>query len=66
MLYSPPPFDPEIAAALEERDDIVTGLNPEEILTLRRRAPEPALDQMVADGYEHSLHTLSGPDGNHV
>lgn len=69
MNWSPrrPPFDPEVAQVLAERDDVVTSLRPDQIPQLRRRAVRPALSEMTLGGaLELSTHVASGRGGEGV
>ena len=54
-----PPFDPEVAAVLKERrDEVVTGLAPDEIAALRARAADlPPLESLTLGG-RFTLSTL--------
>lgn len=60
-----PPFDPQVARALEEnRADVVTGMTADEIVPLRARATPPTLaDLTLAGAYVLSEHGAPGPAG---
>lgn len=67
MTLVPPPFDPELAAALELiKDSMSPGLTPDDIVTLRQ---SPGLDllsaaDLTSDGYfEVEDRTVPGPEG---
>ncbi|MFJ6678421.1 alpha/beta hydrolase [Microbacterium sp. NPDC091382] len=49
-LPARPPFDPDIRRALVERDDVVTGLAPEDIPALRASAVQPPRDAWTLGG----------------
>lgn len=60
-----PPFDPDVARALQTRDDIVTTLSADEIQPLRGTAVRPDEDAITLDGaFELSRHFIQGPDGD--
>ena len=58
-LFNRPPFDPEIEAALiDQRSEVVTTLELEEIATLRARSTVPDDQALTLDGFfALSLHT---------
>ncbi|MEP7763840.1 alpha/beta hydrolase [Sanguibacter sp. 25GB23B1] len=60
-----PPFDPQVARALDEnRADVVTGMTAAEIVPLRERAEPPTLDELTLSGaYVLSEHSAPGPGG---
>lgn len=60
-----PPFDPEIDAALhDERNVVVTALEPDEVDELRRRsAPHDDLDVTRGGTYAMTWHLVPGPPG---
>lgn len=60
-----PPFDPEIEAALDdERNVVVTSLEPEEIEPLRHRSAASDEPDATRDGsYRMSWHTVPGSPG---
>jgi len=61
-LVTRPPFDPEVAAALEDRrDDVVTGLAPEQIDGLRAAADPPPSDETLTLGGRFELSELTVP-----
>ncbi|MFE7649463.1 alpha/beta hydrolase [Streptomyces phaeoluteigriseus] len=68
MTTVPPPFDPELAAALELiRDMISPGMSPEDIETVRRSPGIALLAQvdLTADGaFEVEDRTVPGPEGS--
>jgi acetyl esterase/lipase len=68
LPFNRPPFDPEIQAALiDQRADVVTTLELEEIATLRARATVPDERALTLDGYfSRSLHVASGSGGTDV
>lgn len=62
-----PAFDPDVAAALAARDDIVTTLSHEGIFSLREAAVRPDHDAMTLNGrFELTRHSTLGPDSNPV
>ena len=60
-----PPFDPEIDTALhDERNNVVTGLEPDQIDDLRRRtAPPDEIDVTRNGTYRMAWHRVPGPPG---
>lgn len=66
MSVRRPPFDPEIAVAMEDQADIVvTSLDPDEIPALRARAVPPDVrTAAAAAGCSVTEHTAPGPAGD--
>ena len=60
-----PPFDPEIDSALhDERNDVVTGLEPDQIDDLRRRSAPPDEIDVTRNGtYQMTSYRVPGPPG---
>lgn len=60
-----PPFDPELASALQDRrDEVVTSLTADEIPALRRRSMAPGVLAAAADGaFTTSTHEAPGAHG---
>jgi len=48
--HARPPFDPDVRRALEDSDDVVTGLAPEDITALRARALQPSREVYTLGG----------------
>jgi len=62
-----PPFDPDVERALDERDDVVTGLAPEDIAALRATAVLPSRDAYTLGGsFEDREHETVAADGARV
>lgn len=60
-----PPFDPELARALEaHRDVVVTSMTPEQIDEVRRRGGPSAPDPADLAGFTTTTHRADGPPGN--
>jgi len=64
-LFNRPPFDPEIEAALiDQRSEVVTTLELEEIATLRARSTVPDDQALTLDGFfSLSRHAAAGSPG---
>ena len=60
-----PPFDPDVARALETRADVVTTLAADEIQPLRETAVRPDEAAITLDGaFELTRHFIQGPEGD--
>lgn len=62
-----PPFDPDVARALDTQVDVVTGLTAEEIPALRARSEAPDIGSLTAGGSRtHSVHRVPRRDGGEI
>ncbi|MER3386583.1 MAG: alpha/beta hydrolase fold domain-containing protein [Microcella pacifica] len=66
--FAAPPFDPELAAALEALSETLpSSITPDMIPALRRMSPDPVLDDMVSAGeLVHDEHTIPGHGGAQI
>ncbi|QEW04247.1 alpha/beta hydrolase [Microbacterium lushaniae] len=63
-MSSPPPFDPEIVAALQARTDVVTTLRADEIARLRAGITRPTDAEITLGGvFDFSEHSVPSVDG---
>ncbi|WP_029146231.1 alpha/beta hydrolase [Microbacterium luticocti] len=67
-VYTPPPFDPELAAALELAAGMIPPtITPEMIPLMRQMPADPTLaDQIAAVGAVHEEHTIAGYEGGEI
>jgi acetyl esterase/lipase len=66
-MMTPPPFDPDVAHALNTRTDIVTTLQAEQIDGLRAGIARPSEAEMTGDGaFTLTQHLVPVPDGHEV